>query len=315
MKVCYSHSDYTGSLSGVLTLGIFDGFHLGHQKIVQQVVSRAQQNHCPSILMTFDPHPLKLLKPQLGVERLFPLEDLIQQASLLGLDYLIIEEFSESFSQITAPVFFEQYIYKPFRPSFLTVGYDLRFGFNREGSVQILKQWAEKYLFEVEEISPFKINGDIVSTSMLRKAFESNDLLKMSSLMGRSFSIQGGVVPGEGRGKQLGFPTINVQTTSLLPKKKGVYFCLLYLEQEVFPGVMNIGINPTFSDLDQKVKVEVHLIESCPRNLKDQKVQVDILTYVRDEKQFDSVDSLKREIRSDVAKAKAYFNKRNLKKT
>ena len=308
MKVYYSHSDYAGSLSGVLTLGIFDGFHLGHQKIVQQVVSRAQQNHCPSILMTFDPHPLKLLKPQLGVERLFPLEDLIQQASSFGLEYLIIEQFSKSFSQITAPIFFEQYIYKPFRPSCLTVGYDLRFGFNREGSVQNLQQWASKYSFEVEEIIPFKINGDIVSTSMLRNAFEANDLVKMSSLMGRPFSVQGVRVPGEGRGKQLGFPTINIQTTSLLPKKRGVYFCLLHLDQEVFQGVMNIGINPTFSDLDGKIKVEVHLIEPCPRNLKNKEVQVDILIYIRDEKQFDSIDSLKREIRSDVAMAKTYFN-------
>jgi len=314
MKVCYSHSDYTGSLSGVLTLGIFDGFHLGHQKILQQVVSRARKNRCPSILITFDPHPLKLLKPQLGVERLFPLEYLIRQASFFGLECLIVEEFSKSFSQITAPVFFEQYIYKPFRPSCLTVGYDLKFGFNREGSVQSLKQWAKKYLFEVEEISPFKINGEIISTSMLKEAFSANDLSKMKSLMGRPFSIRGVVVSGEGRGKKLGFPTINVQTTSLLPEKKGVYCCLLHLDQEVFSGVMNIGINPTFSSLDRKIKVEVHLIESCPKNLKDKEVQVDILSYLRDEKQFDSINSLKGKISSDVAKAKTYFSNRSFKK-
>ncbi|MDE0152089.1 MAG: riboflavin biosynthesis protein RibF [Bdellovibrionales bacterium] len=312
MKVCYSHSDYNGSLSGVLTLGIFDGFHLGHQKIVKQVVSRARENHCPSILMTFDPHPLTFLQPQLGVRRLFPLEDLIQQAASLGVEYLIIEKFSKGFSKLTAPVFFEQYIYKPFRPSCLTVGYDLRFGFNREGSVQSLKRWAKKYLFEVEEISPFKINGDIVSTSMLKKAFSDNDLSRMNSLMGRPFSLQGDIVSGEGRGKQLGFPTLNVQTSSLLPEKKGVYLCLLHLEQKVFPGVMNIGVNPTFSDLNPRVKVEVHLISACPQGITKGKVQVDILNYIRDEKQFDSVDSLKREIKSDVEKAKAYFNSRKL---
>ncbi len=308
MKVYYSHLDYKGNLSGVLTLGIFDGFHLGHQKIVQQVVSRAQNNSCPSILMTFDPHPLQLLKPSLGVERLFPLEDLIRQASSLGLEYLIIEKFSQSFSQITAQVFFEQYIYKTFRPSCLAVGYDLRFGFNREGSIQNLQEWALKYSFDVEKISPFKTNGKIISTSMLREAFEANDLLKMRCLMGRPFSIRGDIVTGEGRGKKLGFPTINIKTSSRLPKKKGVYICLLHLGQEVFSGVMNIGVNPTFSDLNQKVKVEVYLIEACPQDFKYKEAQVDILMYVRDEKQFDSIDSLKREIRFDVVKAKAYFN-------
>lgn len=312
MEVYYSHSDYTGSLSGVLTLGIFDGFHLGHQKIVKQVVSRAREKHCPSILMTFDPHPLTLLQPQLGVRRLFPLEDLIQQAGSLGVEYLIIEKFSKGFSELTASVFFEKYIYKPFRPSYLTVGYDLRFGFNREGSVHNLKKWAEKYLFEVKEISPFKINGNIVSTSMLKKAFEGNDLSRMSSLMGRPFSIQGNIVSGEGRGKQLGFPTINIHTLSLLPKKRGVYFCLLHLAQKVFPGVMNIGVNPTFPDLGSRVKVEVHLISACPQEVRKEKVQVDILSYIRDEKQFDSADSLKREIKSDVEKARAYFNSRKL---
>ena len=315
MKVCYSHLDYKGNLSGVLTLGIFDGFHLGHQKIVQRVVSRAQRNGCPSILMTFDPHPLKLLKPELGVKRLFPLEALIQQASSLGLEYLIIEEFSKSFSQITAQAFFEKYIYNTFRPSCLTVGYDLRFGFNREGSVQSLQEWTSKYSFEIEEINPFKTNGEIISTSMLREAFEANDFSKMSCLMGRPFSIQGVIVSGKGRGKELGFPTINIQTTSCLPKKRGVYICLLHLDQEVFSGVMNIGVNPTFSDLNQKVKVEVHLIGSCPQNFRGKGVQVDILMYVRDEKQFDSIDSLKREIRSDVVKAKAYFSNRSFKKT
>ena len=107
MKICYSHLDYTGDFFGVLTFGIFDGFHLGHQKIVQKAVSQARKNRCPSILMTFDPHPLQLLRPESGVERLFPVKDLIQQAASFGLDYLVIEQFSQSFSQQTAQDFFE----------------------------------------------------------------------------------------------------------------------------------------------------------------------------------------------------------------
>lgn len=313
MKVCDSHSDYKGDLSGVLTLGIFDGFHLGHQKIVKKVVSQAQRKSCPSILMTFNPHPLQLLKPHLGVERLFPLEDLIQQASFFGLDYLVIENFSKSFSEVMAPVFLEQYIYEPFHPSRLIVGYDLKFGWNREGSVHSLKKWSSKYSFEVEEVSPFKINGEIISTSMLREAFESNDLFKMSELMGRAFSIQGDIISGEGRGKELGFPTINIRTNSCLPKKRGVYICLLHLGQKAFSGVMNIGVNPTFSDVNQKLKVEVHLIEPFSQNFQERTVCVDILMYVRDERQFDSRDSLKQEIKSDIAKAKSYFSDRGFK--
>lgn len=313
MKVCYSHSNYTGKKSGVLTFGIFDGFHLGHQKIVQRVVSQARKNHSPSILMTFDPHPLQLLQPSCGVGRLFPLKDLIQQAAGFGLEYLVIEEFSQNFSQQTALDFFEQCIYRPFRPSRLVVGYDLKFGCNRRGSFQSLKNWTDRYLFEVEEVSPFKTNGEIVSTSLLRKAFSSNDLEKMSAVMGRPFSIWGSLVSGDGRGRSLGFPTLNIQTNSLLPKKRGVYICLLYMNQNAFSGVMNIGINPTFSNSSQELKVEVHLTEPFPKNLQSTDVRVDILMFIRDEKKFDSVDALKKAIQLDSAQAKAYF--KSMKKT
>ena len=315
MRVCTSRLDYKGGLSGVLTLGIFDGFHLGHQKIVQKVVSLAQHRGRPSILMTFDPHPLKLLRPHLGVERLFPSEDLIHQASVLGLEYLVIENFSQSFSRIPAPVFFEQYIYKTFRPSCVVAGYDLRFGFNREGCVQKLQKWAEKHSFEVEKIRPVKIKGKIISTSILREAFTANDFDQMSCLMGRPFSLRGDTAVGEGRGAELGFPTINIKTSSRLPHKRGVYICLLHMDQREFSGVMNIGVNPTFSRPGGKIKVEVHLLGACPPKTKCKKVQVDVLSYVRDEKKFDSIDSLKKEIRSDVMKAKAYFQNKDAKKT
>ena len=313
MKVCTSHSNYTGKKSGVLTFGIFDGLHLGHQKIIQRVVSQAKKKHSPSILMTFDPHPLQLLQPDRGVGRLFPLEDLIQQADGFGLEYLVIEEFSQSFSQQTALDFFEQCIYQPFRPSRLIVGYDLKFGCNRGGSFQSLKNWADQYLFEVEEVSPFKTKGEIASTSLLREAFSVNDFEKMSAVMGRPFSIWGSLVSGDGRGKLLGFPTLNIQTNSLLPKKRGVYICLLHWNHNVFPGVMNIGVNPTFSDGHQELKVEVHLTESCPQNFQSKDVRVDILMFIRDEKKFDSIDSLKKAVQLDSAQAKDYFKR--MKKT
>ena len=313
MKVCYSHSNYTGQKSGVLTFGIFDGFHLGHQKILQKVVSQARKTKSPSILMTFDPHPLQLLQPDRGVGRLFPLKDLIQQAADFGLEYLVIEKFSQKFSKQTALNFFKQCIYQPFRPSHLIVGYDLKFGCNRKGDFQSLKSLADRYLFEVEEVSPFKTKGEIASTSLLREAFSANDFEKMRAVMGRPFSIWGSLVSGDGRGKLLGFPTLNIQTNSLLPKKKGVYICLLHLDQNVFSGVMNIGINPTFSDGHQELKVEVHLTEPCPKNVQSKDVRVDILMFIRDEKKFDSADALKKAIQLDSAQAKAYFER--MKKT
>ena len=249
----------------------------------------------------------------MGIERLFPLEDLIQQTSALGLEYLVIEPFSQSFSRTPAEVFFEQYIYKTFRPSCVAAGYDLKFGFNQSGCVQTLEEWTEKYSFEVEKISPVKTNGKIVSTSLLREAFTANDLYQMRCLRGRPFSLRGEVVSGENRGTKLGFPTINIKTSSRLPNKKGVYICLLHIDRKTFSGVMNIGVTPTFSQRSQKIKVEVHLLEAAPMNTRRKAVQVDILRYLRDEKKFDSVDSLKREVRSDVIQAKAYFEKRDVK--
>ena len=313
MRVYRSHSHYDGATPCVLAIGTFDGVHLGHQRVIKQVVVYAQKHSYPSVLFTFDPHPLELIQPQFGVSRLFSINELIRNVKSIGIDYLIIEKFSKEFAQIPASIFFEKYIYKIFKPSCIFSGYDLKFGQNREGNTELLKTYAQKFSFQVQEVSPVYFDKKIISSSWIREAFQQSDFLKISQLRGSSFSLEGVVISGASRGSQLGFPTANIQTSCRLPQK-GVYICQLSLQNQVYPqfyhGVMNIGVNPTFTNPKepQILKVEVHLIDYKNLSLKGEKVTIAVLKRLRDEKKFEDMHALRKQIQFDIHQAHLYFS-------
>ena len=312
MKLYRGHSKYDGIKGGALTIGTFDGFHIGHQRIIQDVVSYSKKKQIPSILFTFDRHPSEFVRPDSSVKRLFSLEYMEEEARSMGLDCLVLEPFSKKFSHLSASLFFEKCIYQIFKPSYLAMGHDFRFGFEGKGSVEQLKLWKKKYGFELKEICPIKIEGEIASSSLLRQAFLSKDFLKIRNLLGRPFSIKGSVESGFGRGKLLGFPTINLQ-----PKVpifiRGVYIGLLYLDGKTYPSALNIGFCPTFSQVsDQKnnVKVEVHSVSPIEDlgDLKGRSLKVDILKFIRDEKKFKTTEELKKQICSDAEAVRSHFS-------
>ena len=306
MKVCRSSAEYDGSNCGVVTIGVFDGCHIGHQQLIQRVVEKSKQLKKPAILYTFDPHPLELLAPQKGVQRLFPLEYVIEKTKVLGLDYLVIEKFSKEFSSLSSSVFVEKFIYKIFQPSYVIVGEDFRFGFNREGDIQDLKKWSRLYQFQIETVPFVLLKGKTASSSLVRKAFAESDFSNLSLLLGKPFAIKGRVVSGQSLGRQLGFPTANIHiVTSPLPQT-GVYICKMKVQNTEYPAVMNWGRRPTLGE-NNSLTLEVHILNNSLPSLKGENVEVYPVFRIRGEQKFDSTEKLIQAIEKDVQTAQAYF--------
>ncbi len=311
MKVYSNHSLYDGETPCALTLGTFDGVHLGHQKVIKQMVQYAQKHSCPAVLFTFDSHPLEWTQPESGVKRLFSIDELSRNMDSAGVHHLIIQKFSKGFSEISASVFFEKYVYEIFKPACIFAGYDLKFGRNRQGNIEFLKKYAQKFSFQVQEVNPEYLDGKIISSSRIREAFHQSDFEKIHQLRGQPFSFEGEVVSGADRGTRIGFPTANIQTLCTLPQT-GVYICQLFVHNHTYHGVMNIGVNPTFesSHPSGELKVEVHLLNQEKLSLRGQKALIFVLKRLRSEKKFKDIPSLQSQIKSDIQKAHIYFSKK-----
>ena len=286
----------------VLTIGNFDGVHLGHQKLIKTVLRYSQKEKKPAVLYTFSPHPAQFLHPQKKHLRLCPLSQSEQILRKMGLKHFIVQKFNKSFSQ-TSPEDFLEYIVRRFQPLCIVVGSNFRFGAGGKGSCELLKKSAKKFGFRLKIVPPVKKNNQIVSTSLIKKQILAGQWEEVSSLLGRPFSLTGKVIKGEGRGKTLGFPTLNLKTEKdiLLPKA-GVYTVQLRKKNQSFRAVMNIGTNPTFSNKCLK-KIEVHVIG---KNLLRPALnyEVDILGYLRPEKKFSHSHQLMAQIQKDIQQAK-----------
>ena len=305
-----------------MTIGVFDGLHRGHQKLIQKTVEIAKRKKIPSILYTFDPHPLEVVSPDQGVKRLFPLDDMLEYARVFGLDYFIVEKFSTKFAQKTSLSFF-QYIYTAFQPQVIVAGEDFRFGLNRQFGVAELKRQQKKTYFQLEVVSPMLFQQKTVSSSRMREAAQKGDCGLFFPLLGRFFSFKGHVIAGRGVGKKIGFPTLNIKTKARLPKK-GVYICQMRICGHLYMGVMNIGERPTFSSreksnhLDERVgpssnfHIEVHLLFassllSGSSSFLEEKVKIYILQRLRSEQKFDNPNLLAEAIEKDIFSAESYF--------
>ena len=306
MKVCYGSAEYKGPNCGVVTIGVFDGCHIGHQQLIRHVVEKSKKLKHPAILYTFDPHPLEVLAPHKEVRRLFPLKYIIEQTQALGLNYLVIEKFSKEFSSLPSSVFVEKFIYKIFQPSYIIVGEDFRFGFNREGDIQDLEKWSHSYQFQIETVPSVLLKEKTVSSSLVRKVFAESDFSKLSLLLGKPFAIKGKVIPGQSLGRQLGFPTANIHIlTSPLPQT-GVYICKMKIHNTEYPAVMNWGRRPTLGE-NLPWTMEIHLLERPSFSLKGEKVEIYPISRIRSEQKFDSKEQLIQAIEKDVQTAQAYF--------
>jgi riboflavin kinase/FMN adenylyltransferase len=286
-----------------ITVGVFDGVHLGHQYLLRKLIESAQIRGLKGCVLSFYPHPSKVLSPgQQPCELTDPLER-AERILRLGIDRVVFINFDREFSRIRAEDFLKHVLFERLRCRYLLVGYDWRFGYRREGEVELAKEMGQRLGFEVETAEPFYKNGHIISSTYIRRLLHSGRLEEASEYLGENYWVKRKVVRGSGRGSSLGYPTANLGPSENLCLKEGVYAVRV---NEQFLGVANYGFRPTF---DGKAKVlEVHILD-FEGNLRGERLKVEFLSFLREEKKFSSKDELVEQIERDIAIVKEKFGR------
>ena len=310
MEIIHSLSNYHHTEKTVVTIGTFDGVHIGHQKIIEQVVKTAKKLGKKSVLLTFFPHPRMVLQKDASIELINTIEERSKLLEKTGLDYLIIHPFSKEFSRMTALEFVRDVLVNQFNISKLIIGYDHHFGKNREGNITQLTEYSHLYDFKVEEIPAQDIDDVSVSSTKIRKALANGNLKTANNYLGYHFMINGKVVNGKQLGGKIGYPTANIHVSEdykLIPKT-GVYVVKSTINSETIFGMMNIGNRPTVDGNHQTI--EVHFFDST-QDLYNQYLTIELIYFLRDEEKFDSVNLLIRQLKKDEEVSKNYI-KNNL---
>jgi riboflavin kinase / FMN adenylyltransferase len=292
----------------VLTIGNYDGLHLGHRRIMERIQEKARDLNGTSMLMTFHPHPLTILRPDKCIGLITPLhvkKRLIEEA---GIDVLIIIPFTDEFRRLTAEAFVDKLLVQKLGIKGLIVGYDFKFGKEGKGNVEYLASLSTEYRFFFEIQGAITLDGEKVGSNRIRKMIREGDVGKAALHLGRPYMVEGTVAKGDGRGRTIGFPTINLKTEFPLIPKGGVYITHVNVEGKRYPAVTNIGYNPTFNG--QSLTIEAYILDFSG-NLYGQDISLYFLQRVRDEVRCNSVDELKERIWNDVDTAREYFNKAN----
>ncbi len=298
MEITHSIFDFTPTQKTFVTIGTFDGVHIGHQKIIKKLVEDAKSANMKSVLLTFFPHPRMVLQKEVSIQLINTIKERTKYLEKLGLDYLIIHPFSKEFSRLTALDFVRDILVNQLNTSKLIIGYDHHFGKNREGNIEQLTEYSHLYDFDVEEIPAQDINDVSVSSTKIRKALLSGKLKTANKYLGYNFPLAGKVVNGKQLGGKIGFPTANIaiqENYKLIPKT-GVYVVKSKINNELFFGMMNIGNRPTVDGKDQTI--EVHFFD-FNQNIYDQEISVNLLYFVRDEQKFESINDLKNQLKTD----------------
>lgn len=285
-----------------VTIGNFDGVHVGHQCVFAEVRKSASENKGTAIAITFEPHPLQVLRPD-GIKLISTTEQKVELIEMAGVDVLLLLPFSKEFAAIQAEDFVRDVLVKKIGVQHLFVGYDYAFGKGRTGSINFLKEQADSWGFDMTVIQPFYKNDAIVSSTRIRKLVVEGKMEETADLLGRYYQIRGTVQYGKQRGgKEIGFPTANLHITEedLVPRS-GVYVCQVICGDMRYDGVINVGYNPTF---DEGVLVaEAHILE-FDQNIYGKAIKVDMIHFLRGETKFAGVEALAAQIRSDIVEAK-----------
>lgn len=285
-----------------MTIGTFDGVHIGHQKVLSNLVLSAEKNNASSVLLTFFPHPRMVLQKNTDIKLINTLEERIELLKKTGLDSLVIHEFTEDFAEITALEFVKNVLVDHLKIANLIIGYDHRFGKNREGNFDQLSEYGNIFGFEVNKISQQEIDHITISSTKIRKAIELGNIEEANRYLGYHFMLKGEIVKGNNLGEKIGFPTANLsikESYKLLPKT-GSYIVKSELENQTVYGMMNIGYNPTVKG--KKQTIEIHFFD-FNKDLYGKKIQIDVLKFLRDEQKFDSVEVLKKQLVNDRQKS------------
>jgi len=298
MKTIHGIENFPTDEASILSIGTFDGVHLGHQQILKHLTDTSWKSKLKSVLLTFFPHPRMVLQPDISMRLIQTIQEREKVLEKTGLDYLVIHPFSTEFSRLSADDYVKQILVDQLNIRKVVVGYDHRFGRNRTASLDDMYHYADIHDFEVIEIDAKKIDSTAVSSTKIRKAIDDGNIALANNYLGHPFTLEGVVVHGDKRGRELSYPTANIdlQNPHKIVPKEGVYLVKSKLKDRVIYGMMNIGIKPTFDTT--MPSIEVHFLD-WNGDLYGQAVQVELLKWVREERKFKTVKELKTQIQAD----------------
>ena len=287
----------------MVTLGNFDGVHLGHQQIFKRVKEEASKVHGEGMVITFEPHPLKVLVPERFLPLLTPFRKKVMLIEKSGIETVLCIDFTLAFSELTPFEFIKNILVEKVKVKKVIIGYNYHFGKGQKGDAQTLKEAGKVFDFEVEVVEPLKVGQTIVSSSKIRGLIQRGEIEEASILLGRDYPIIGKVVEGAKRGQTLGFPTANLEISDELYPKTGVYAVEVIWHQQHFNGLANVGLNPTFlpeqTRKGKPISFEVFIL-NFNRDLYGEEIQVDFIRRIRDEVRFDSPSRLINQIQKDI---------------
>lgn len=298
MKTHLSISSFTSKSKTVVTIGTFDGVHVGHQKIVTKIAQIASEENYESVVLTFFPHPRMVLQQDNSIKLLNTISEKEKMFKILGINHFIIHPFDEAFSQLSAEEFVKKILVEQLNIKKIVIGYDHRFGKNRSANLDDLIEFGAKYNFDVEQISAEEINNNAVSSTKIRNSLLNGDIETANSYLGYNYNFTGIVVKGKQLGRTIGFPTANIlieENYKLVPKK-GVYIVQTEIEGTRLFGMMNIGTRPTIDGTNQSI--EVYILD-FDKEIYNTSLTISILKFIREEQKFESLEHLKSQIEKD----------------
>lgn len=301
-------STFPAQQKSVLTIGTFDGLHLGHQKILATVCEQAKQKGLASVLLTFHPHPRRVLFPNEALGLIQTQEEKLARLAALGIDHVVVLEFNEIFAKQTAAAFVEEVLIKGLHAQSVIIGYDHQFGHDRQGNLSFLRKYEAQGSFEVHEIPVEQIDEVYISSSKIRKAIEQGQIAQANAYLGQPYQVSGFVSRGLQNGRSIGFPTANVQLTEtekILPAD-GVYAVSSDFNGAKLFGMMNIGWRPTIQEAKTERKIEVHFFD-FQEDIYEVYLALCLHERIRAEQKFENLEALKTQLKQDEQAVRSYF--------
>lgn len=300
MRIFHNISETSDLKDTIVTIGTFDGVHLGHQKILKKLVELKNKNGGETLLFTFDPHPRKVLFPeQRDLKLITTTQEKCELLKQFGIDNILVFPFTIEFSKMSAEDYISNIISETLKTKTLVIGYDHRFGSNREGNIETLKQVSGNYNFDLIEIPAQEINQLNISSTRIRKAIEEGEIEVANSFLGYSFFMSGKVIKGKQLGRTIGYPTANIELLDLdkIKPKTGVYAVNIIIDQINFRGMLNVGYNPT-TDSDRIQKIEVNIFD-FNKDIYGKIIKIEFIKHLRNEVKFANLDELKEQLAKD----------------
>ena len=300
MKI-YTDLDQFKAKRPVVTIGTFDGVHLGHQKVIERLKRIALQHNGETVIFTFHKHPRLVTSPnETNLRLLTTLKEKIHLFEKYGIDHVVVYTFDKAFSELSYTEFVERILVEKMKTHCLVVGYDHKFGKNREGGFDYLKKCAQKFNFEIERLDALSVNEDNVSSTKIRNALESGNIKKANHFLGYEFTLHGKVVEGKQVGRKLGFPTANIEASDkhkIIPGY-GVYAVNVVLDKNRYRGMLNIGTRPTFNKNADNRSIEVNIFD-FQENIYNKEITLEFVEKIREEQKFENVGMLVEQLKKD----------------